>query len=324
MKKTLQGIKNDKLLFLYKKMLQIRMLEERLFLLFSTRPMPGTMHQYNGEEAIAVGVCANLNDNDYITSTHRGHGHCVAKGVDLKAIMAEMFAKSTGCCKGMGGSMHIADYSVGMLGANGIVGAGIPIATGAGLTCKFKKEKQVTVSFFGDGASNKGEFHEAINMAAIWGLPVLFICENNLYGYSVHYKRTMLLDNIAERATSYGIPGIIADGMDVLEVYNKSAQAIERARNGQGPTLIECKTYRFMGHARFEKPNYRSKEELEEFKKRDPIIIYKNKLLNEYEIDIAEISNIDKLVKNEIDEAVNFAENSPDPEPLDYLKYLFA
>lgn len=317
-------LQKELLVKLYEKMLQVRKVEEKLYFLFSTRSMPGTMHQYIGEEAVAVGVCANLNIDDYVTSTHRGHGHCVAKGADIKAVMAEMFAKSTGCCKGMGGSMHIADFSVGMLGANGIVGAGIPIATGAGLTCKYKEKKQVAVSFFGDGATNEGAFHEAINMAAVWKLPVVFVCENNLYGFSTYYKNTMLLDDIAQRASAYGIPGVIADGMDVLDVYEKTKDAVERARNGEGPTLIECKTYRFMGHARFEKPTYRTKEEVDEWKKKDPIIKLKKQLLSNENFTEIELKNIEKSVDMEIEEAVKFAENSPDPLPLDYMKYIFA
>ncbi len=224
----------------------------------------------------------------------------------------------------MGGSMHIADFHVGMLGANGIVGAGIPIATGAGLTCKYKGKRQVAVSFFGDGATNEGAFHEAVNMAAVWKLPVVFICENNVYGYSTHYKRVMLLDDIAQRASAYGIPGIVADGMDVLDVYEKTKAAVEKARNGEGPTLIECKTYRFMGHARFEKPNYRSKEEVEEWKKKDPIVLFKQYLSEKKDVKEEELDKIEKSVDMEIEAAVVFAENSPDPQPYDYMKYIYA
>ena len=309
---------------LYKKMVQIRKFEEKLYYLFLTRAMPGSMHQYNGEEAVAVGVCANLNKNDYITSTHRGHGHCIAKGADIKAIMAEMFAKKTGCCKGMGGSMHIADFSVGMLGANGIVGAGIPQATGAAWTCKYKKTGQVAVAFFGDGAANEGAFHEGINLAAVWKLPAVFVCENNLYGFSTHYRRVTSVDNIADRASSYGIPGVIADGMDLVDVYEKSKEAIERARKGDGPTLLECKTYRYMGHSRFEKPTYRTKEELEEWKKRDPIPLFEDVMKKTYGISEKEIKDINSEVDKEIEDAIAFAEQSPDPDPLDYKKYIYA
>jgi TPP-dependent pyruvate/acetoin dehydrogenase alpha subunit len=305
-------------------MVQIRQFEEELFRLFLNRPMPGSMHQYIGQEAVAVGVCAHLAKEDYVTSTHRGHGHCIAKGVEIKAIMAEMFAKKTGCCKGMGGSMHIADFSVGMLGANAIVGAGIPIATGAGWSCKLRYPGRVSVAFFGEGAANEGAFHEGINLAAVWRLPVVFVCENNLYNFSVHYKKTMLLDNVADRAAAYGIHGQVVDGMDLLAVYGAAGEAIKRARQGDGPTLLECKTYRFMGHSRFEPAGYRLKEEVEAWKKRDPIPMFRGWLFESQLVSEAEIEEIDSAVAKEIEAAVAFAEQSPDPEPDDYARYIFA
>ena len=311
-------------LTLYRQMVQIRRFEEELFRLFLKRPMPGSMHQYIGQEAVAVGVCAHLAKEDYVTSTHRGHGHCIAKGVEIKAIMAEMFAKKTGCCKGMGGSMHIADFGVGMLGANAIVGAGIPIATGAGWSCKARYPGRVSVAFFGEGAANEGAFHEGINLAAVWRLPVVFVCENNLYNFSVHYKKTMLLDNVADRAAAYGIPGQVVDGMDLLAVYGAAGEAIKRARQGDGPTLLECKTYRFMGHSRFEPAGYRSKEEVEAWKKRDPIPMFREWLLKSLLASEAEFEEIDNAVAKEIEAAVAFAEQSPDPEPDDYARYIFA
>jgi len=311
-------------LTLYRQMVQIRRFEEELFRLFLNRPMPGSMHQYVGQEAVAVGVCAHLAKEDYVTSTHRGHGHCIAKGVEIKAIMAEMFAKKTGCCKGMGGSMHIADFGVGMLGANAIVGAGIPIATGAGWSCKARYPGRVSVAFFGEGAANEGAFHEGINLAAVWRLPVVFVCENNLYNFSVHYKKTMLLDNVADRAAAYGIPGQVVDGMDLLAVYGGAGEAIKRARQGDGPTLLECKTYRFMGHSRFEPAGYRSKEEVEAWKKRDPIPMFREWLLKSLLASEAEFEEIDNAVAKEIEAAVAFAEQSPDPEPDDYAPYIFA
>lgn len=309
---------------LYKTMVEIRKFEEKLYFLFSTRAMPGSMHQYNGEEAVAAGVCANLNKDDYITSTHRGHGHCIAKGADINKVMAEMFAKQTGCCRGMGGSMHISDFSVGMLGANGIVAAGIPQATGAGWTCRYKKTNQVSVAFFGDGAANEGAFHEGINLAAIWKLPVIFVCENNLYGFSTHYRKVTPIENIADRAASYGIPGIVADGMDVLDVREKSRQAIARAREGGGATLLECKTYRYMGHSRFENPTYRTKEELEEWKQKDPIQNFGEYLKRQYGLADGELEKIDAETDKKMDDAVAFAEQSPDPDPFDYQKYIYA
>jgi TPP-dependent pyruvate/acetoin dehydrogenase alpha subunit len=305
-------------------MVQIRKFEEELFRLFLNRPMPGSMHQYIGQEAVAVGVCSHLTKEDYVTSTHRGHGHCIAKGADIKAIMAEMFAKKTGCCKGMGGSMHIAEFGVGMLGANAIVGAGIPIATGAAWSCKVRYPGRVSVAFFGEGAANEGAFHEGINLAAVWRLPAIFVCENNLYNFSVHYKKTMLLDNVADRAAAYGIPGRVVDGMDLLAAHGAAGEAIERARRGEGPTLLECKTYRFAGHSRFEPAGYRPKEELEEWKKRDPIPMFREWLLKSLLASEAETEEIDQAVAKEIADAVAFAEQSPDPEPDDYQGYILA
>jgi len=309
---------------LYRQMVRMRKFEEKLFELFSTRDMPGTMHQYNGQEAVAAGVCAHLNDDDYVSSTHRGHGHCIAKGADINAIMAEMFAKSTGCCKGMGGSMHIADFGVGMLGANAIVGGGIPIAVGAGWSCKYKKTQQVSVAFFGDGAANEGSFHESVNLAAIWRLPVIFVCENNLYGFSTHYKRTMAVDDIADRASAYGIPGVAIDGMDVRAVYEAAGEAVTRARQGNGPTLLECKTYRFRGHSRFEKPTYRTEEEENKWKTRDPIASFSRFIQRNLAVNPEELQQIDRKADREMEEAVRFSEQSPDPEPTDYQKYIFA
>jgi TPP-dependent pyruvate/acetoin dehydrogenase alpha subunit len=282
------------------------------------------MHQYNGEEAVAVGVCAHLSPSDYITSTHRGHGHCIAKGADIRAVMAEMFAKSTGCCRGMGGSMHIADFRVGMLGANGIVAAGIPIAVGAGLTCQVQAKGRVSVAFFGDGAANEGAFHEAVNLAAVWRLPVVFVCENNVYGFSTHYRRTMLLSDIADRAAAYGIPGVVVDGMDLRVVHAAAGEAVRRARDGEGPTLLECKTYRYMGHSRFEPSSYRTKEELEEWKKRDPIALFRAVLLAEAGASEADVAQVERTVDEVIEEAVRFAEQSPDPAPGDWRRWIFA
>jgi pyruvate dehydrogenase E1 component alpha subunit len=311
-------------LHLYRTMVLIRTFEEKLFFLFQTRPMPGSMHQYNGEEAVAVGVCAHLKQDDYITSTHRGHGHCIAKGADVKAIMAEMFAKSTGCCRGMGGSMHIADFKVGMLGANAIVGAGIPIAVGAAWSCQYRKTKQVAVAFFGDGAANEGAFHEGLNLAGVWKLPVVFVCENNIYGFSTHYRRVTPVESISERAVAYGMPGVTVDGMNLNAVYNEAEKAIQRARDGNGPTLVECKTYRFMGHSRFEKALYRKQEELEEWKKHDPISFFKDYLTGTLRVEEAKIDTIDREAAAIVEDAVHFAENSPDPNPGDYKKYIFA
>ena len=228
-------VEKEQAFSLYQQMVRIRRFEEELYQLFLKRPMPGSMHQYIGEEAVAVGVCAHLTREDYVTSTHRGHGHCIAKGVDLNAIMAEMFAKKTGCCKGLGGSMHIADFSVGMLGANGIVGAGIPIATGAGWACQLRYPGRVSVVFFGEGAANEGAFHEGLNLASVWNLPVVFVCENNLYNFSVHYKKTMVLDNVADRAVAYGIPGRVVDGMDLVDGLSCRGRGHRARATGRRP-----------------------------------------------------------------------------------------
>lgn len=310
-------------LLLYKRMVAIRQFEEKLFQLFLTRAMPGTMHQYVGQEAVAVGVCAHLSDNDYITSTHRGHGHCIAKGVGLSALMAEMFAKETGCCHGLGGSMHIADYSKGMLGANGIVAAGIPIAVGAALTCSIRKNGRAVVSFFGEGAVNEGAFHEGVNLAAVWKLPVVFVCENNLYGFSTSFDRTTLVTDVSSRAGAYGIQGAQVDGMDLLAVHTKAGELIERARNGGGPSLLECRTYRYTGHLRFEPANYRTQQEVDEWKLKDPLVTFRT-WMGSKGATKPQIDDTEREVEEEIAAAVAFAEASPDPDPASYEKYIFA
>jgi len=233
---------------MYQGMIKIRYFENKIVELYSSGKMPGIAHLYIGEEAVAVGVCANLTSRDFITSTHRGHGHVIAQGADLKKMMAEILGKKSGYCKGKGGSMHIIDMKKGILGANGIVAAGIPIATGAGYSSKFRGTDQVAVAFFGDAASNHGNFHESLNMAAAWKLPVIYVCENNLYGISVDIRKVTNTKNIANRACAYNIPGYVVDGNDVLNVYEVTKKAVERARNKMGPTLIECKTYRWKGH----------------------------------------------------------------------------
>jgi TPP-dependent pyruvate/acetoin dehydrogenase alpha subunit len=309
---------------LWRTMLGIRRFEEKLYYLFSTRDMPGSMHQYNGEEAVAAGICAHLTKDDYITSTHRGHGHCIAKGADLNAVMAEMFAKDTGCCRGMGGSMHIADFGVGMLGANGIVAAGVPIAAGAALTCQLEGKGRVAVAFFGDGAVNEGAFHEAANLAAAWKLPLVLACENNVYGFSTHYRQTMAIEDIAVRAAAYGMPGTVVDGMDVLAVHAAAAEAVQRARRGDGPSLLEMKTYRYMGHSRFEPSSYRTKEELEAWKTRDPVVTFRAALAARWAATDAELDAVEAEVAAAIDASVAFAEQSPDPAPDGWKRLIFA
>ena len=317
------SLTREKLVEMYRKMLEIRSFEERVFELYAQNLVPGTIHLYGGEEAVAVGVCSNLRKDDYITSTHRGHGHCIAKGAEPKRVMAEILGKQTGYCKGKGGSMHIADFSVGMLGATAVVGAGIPIAMGAGLSIKLRGTDQVVACFFGDGASNQGTFHEAINMAAVWKLPVIFVCENNLYAMGTRQSIVVLIGNIADRAVAYGIPGIAVDGNDVLAVHEATREAVERARKGEGPTLIECKTYRHKGHSRIDPAKYRPKEEVEEWLRKDPIRRFKEKLLQKNVLMEAEIQQVKKEILTEIEEAVKFATESPYPAPEGALEDVY-
>ncbi len=315
---------NSKLLDMYRQMLTIRFFEEMVFELYGQNLVPGTIHLYAGEEAAAVGVCANLRKDDYITSTHRGHGHCIAKGARLDKTMAEILGRKTGYCKGKGGSMHIADFSVGMLGATAVVGAGIPIATGAGLSIKLRGTDQVAVCFFGDGASNQGTFHEGINLAAAWHLPVVFVCENNLYAMGTRQTRVMLVDNIADRAAGYGIPGAVVDGNDVLAVFEAARVAVERARRGEGPTLLECKTYRLKGHSRFDPAAYRPKEEVSEWLKKDAIARFQSRLLDMGIINESEIQRTVERARNDVEKATKFALESPFPEPVEALDDVYA
>ena len=314
----------DKMIEMYRKMLEIRLFEEKVFELYGQNLVPGTIHLYAGEEAVAVGVCSNLRRDDYIVSTHRGHGHCIAKGARLDKTMAEILGKKTGYCKGKGGSMHIADFSVGVLGATAVVGAGIPIATGAGLSIKLRGTNQVTACFFGDGASNQGTFHEGVNMAAVWKLPVLFVCENNLYAMGTRQTQVMLTKDIAKRAAAYGIPGVSVDGNDVLAVYEATREAVKRARSGGGPTLIECKTYRHKGHSRFDPAIYRPKEEVEEWLKKDPIRRLKGQLLENGDISDAEAMQMEREVSEAVEAAVKFAIDSPTPAPEEALEDVYA
>jgi len=308
---------------MYKEMVRIRRFEERVLELFSKGKIPGMLHSYIGEEAVAVGACSVINSDDYITSTHRGHGHVIAKGADLKRMMAELFAKSTGYNKGKGGSMHIAEPNIGILGANGIVGGGIPIATGAALSSKILKNNKVTLCFFGDGASNQGTFHESINLASAFNLPCVYICENNLYGVSVKQTQVRKVKDIADRAKGYAIPGVIVDGNDVIAVYRAVMEAVNRAREGEGPTLIECKTYRWRGHYEGDPVNYRTEEELEGWKKKDPIKRFSKKLLSDGMLNKEKLEVIEKEVKKEIDEAVDFADKSPKPDELVALEDVY-
>lgn len=309
---------NEKLVDIFRKMLKIRFFEERIVDLYARGLVPGLAHLYIGEEAVAAGVCAALREDDYITSTHRGHGHVIAKGADLRLMMAELFGKKTGYCKGKGGSMHIADMEIGILGANGIAGGGLPIALGSAWSAKWRGTDQVTASFFGDGASNNGTFHESLNLAAVHKLPVIFVCENNLYGISVSQKQHQPIKDIAIRATSYEMSGVTVDGNDVLEVYEAASKAIGRARAKEGPTLIECKTYRWRGHHEGD-PNqggrYRTKADIAAWKKRDPVERLSKGLLADKTLTRKKMASIEKQILQEIDEAVAFANESDFPAP---------
>lgn len=282
----------------------------------------GTMHLSIGQEASAVGACLALTDTDQITSTHRGHGHCIAKGAEVGKMFAEFFGKETGYCRGRGGSMHIADVAKGNLGANGIVGGGLPIAVGAALSMKMQKRPDVVVSFFGDGANNEGAFHEALNMASIWKLPVVFVCENNKYGMSVSTERSTAVKNIAERAVAYSMPGVTVDGNSLSDVAEASVTAIERARAGEGPTLIECLTYRHRGHSKSDRNRYRTKEEIDDWISKDPIGRFEAELLEYGVIDQAGIEAIRAGVEREIAAGIEFAKTSPSPDVSDATKYV--
>ncbi|MBW4851110.1 thiamine pyrophosphate-dependent dehydrogenase E1 component subunit alpha [Bacillus safensis] len=314
------ALSKEKAVWMYQKMQEIRQFEDRVHALFTKGILPGFVHLYAGEEAVAVGVCAHLNEKDSITSTHRGHGHCIAKGCDLKGMMAEIYGKATGLCKGKGGSMHIADFDKGMLGANGIVGGGFPLACGAALTAKYKKTENVSVCFFGDGANNQGTFHEGINLAAIWKLPVIFIAENNGYGEATPFSYASSCKSIVDRAAGYNIPGIQVDGKDVMAVYQAAEQAIERAKNGEGPTLIECMTYRNYGHFEGDAQRYKTNQEKTEHQEeRDAITLFKNELIKQQLLTNGELSNIETAVTEAIDEAVQFSEESEYPDQTELL-----
>lgn len=301
---------------LYGKMVTIRLFEQTVESHFLAGEIPGFVHLYIGEEAIAAGIMANLTNRDYIESTHRGHGHTIAKGADLKRMMAEIFGKATGYCKGKGGSMHIADFSIGMLGANGIVGGGYTLAVGAGLATKLSGEDKVSVVFFGDGASNRGTFHEALNMAAIWQLPVLFVCEMNQWASTTPYRTTTSVENIADRCQGYSIPGYVVDGNDVLAVYEAAKDIVADIRAGKGPALLECKTYRIKGHFVGDPEKYRTKEEVQhEFETNNPITRFEEKVLKAGALTQADLDAVYKQAEREIAEALKFAKESPEPSP---------
>ncbi len=308
-------IEKKRLLHIYKTMNEIRDFEMKALSFFEQNKLRGSVHLYVGEEAIAATICSQLRDTDYITSTHRGHGHCIAKGAELGKSMAELMGKATGYCKGRSGSMHIADFTKGNLGANAIVGGGIGIATGAALAAKLRGSDQVAVSFFGDGASNEGTFHEAINLAAVWKLPVIFICENNLFGISVPVSESTSVEDISVRAASYNIPGYTVDGNDVLAIDEVFAKAVARAKAGDGPTLIECKTYRWLGHWTGDPQVYRTREEVEAWKEKDAIRRLREYMVAEGIVKAEELDAIEAQSKVDVDSAAEFALSSPEPDP---------
>lgn len=308
---------NDLKLWLHETMLKIRLFEEKIVDIYARGMMPGLAHLYIGEEAVAAGACAAIEKDDYITSTHRGHGHCIAKGGDLNKMMAELMGKKTGYCRGKGGSMHIADTDIGILGANGVVGGGIPLATGAGLSSKLRGSGQVVLCFMGDGATNQGSFHESINFASVQKLPVIYIVENNTYGISVSQKRHQNITDISVRSAAYGIEGLTIDGNDVLEVYDTVRKLVKKAREGDGPVILECKTYRWRGHHEGDPDQgtrYRSREEIEQWKKKCPINRFEKHLVEQEELKKEDLDKKREMVAGQIEQAVEYARKSPEPE----------
>jgi len=317
-------LEKEKLIEMYRTMVRIRTFEERVSKEFAAGNIPGFVHLYIGEEATATGACANLRPEDYITSTHRGHGHLIAKGGKTDQMMAELYGKKTGYCKGKGGSMHIADADIGILGANGIVGGGIPVAGGAAMSAQMRGTDQVAICFLGDGASNRGTFHEGVNLAACWNLPIVYVIENNLYAEKTRISDTCKLPNVADRASAYGIPDVTVDGNDVIAVYEAVGEAVARARKGEGPTLIECKTYRWHGHFEGDSQTYKPKEEIEEWLKKDPIPAFRKRLIEMAVLTEEDADKIDQEINEQIEKAVKFAEESPFPAPEEALEDVFA
>ena len=315
----------DKQREMLRQMVTIRRFEERASADYRAGKIYGVVHSYIGEEAVAVGVCSALDTGDRIISTHRGHGHCIAKGADLNRMMAELYGRQTGYCKGKGGSMHIADFNIGMLGANGIVAGGIAIVTGAGLAAQMEAKGAVAVAFFGDGASNAGPFHECLNIAAAWRLPMLYVCENNLYAAQTAAAATHALPDVASRAAGYGIPGVVVDGNDVFAVHQAASVAVDRARSGDGPTVIECKTYRWRAHTeRPGQPDPRDQAELQAWQRNDPIALLERRLREQGELDDSVLRAMERGVVDALESAVAFAEASPFPLPEQATDDVFA
>jgi pyruvate dehydrogenase E1 component alpha subunit len=312
----------ERLLWLYRTMLTIRVFEERVAREFRTGEIPGFVHMYVGEEAVAAGVCANLRDDDYVTSTHRGHGHCIAKGCALDRMMAEIYGRETGLCRGRGGSMHIADFERGMLGANAIVGGGIALATGGALAAQVNGTDQVAVAFFGDGAANQGVLHESLNLAAIWTLPAVYVCENNGFAESTPAAYATSVPDVSARAAAYGIPGVTVDARDVADVYAAAREAVERARAGEGPTLLEAKTYRFRGHFEGDPDRYRDDAEREAVLAFDALPRCRARLLADGVASEADLEALRAEIAAAVDAAVEFARTSPWPDPAELERYV--
>ena len=323
MNETMKKLGGERCVAMYRRMLTIRRFEERVRYLFLEGIMPGTIHQCDGQEATAVGVCSALVDGDVIASTHRPHGHALARGLGVNELMAELFGKTTGCCHGKGGSMHLGNLAKGMLPAIAIVGGNIPVMSGMGLSFKMQGKKNVAVSFFGDGASNEGAFHEGINFAAMYGVPTLFVCENNLYGASTPVSMTVKLKDISGRAAAYGIEGVSCDGNDVFLVYETASRLVEKARGGGGPSLLELKTYRRCGHSRKDARLYMDKEEAAYWMGRDPLTIAAGLLKEEGMADDKTLEDISNLVDEEIEASIEFAQSSPSPLPEDTFNDVF-
>ena len=318
------AIEKERLIDMYGSMVRIRTFETRVAKEVAAGIIPGAAHLYSGQEAVAVGACANLRRDDYITSTHRGHGHLIAKGAMPQFMMAELFGKKAGYNKGKGGSMHITAPELGIMGASGIVAGMIPVAAGVALSAQMRGTDQVVVCFLGDGATNSGRFHESVNLASCWALPVVYVIENNLYAESTSIAAVCRVTNLSDRAVAYGIPGSSVDGNDVLAVYEAVGEAVARARRGQGPSLIECKTYRHHGHFEGDPQTYKTKAEVDEWLKRDPIPRFRTRLVEMGIFSAEEAEGIDQAVRAEIDRAVAFAAESPFPAPEEALEDVFA
>ena len=320
---NLEEMSEEEALKMYREMLEIREFEHRVYEFYSRNEIRGSVHLYAGEEAVAVGACSALEEEDMITSTHRGHGHCLAKGGNLKKMMAELFGKQDGYCKGKGGSMHIADLDSGILGANGIVGGGIPLAVGSAWASDYKEKDEVTLCFFGDGAINQGAFHEAANVASLWDLPVVFVCENNKYGMTVPLEKASAVPDLAKRAEAYGIEGVEIEGNEVLTVHGTVKEAVKKAREERRPTLVVANTYRYYGHSGSDPCAYRSDEEEEKWDNKDPLDLYREKLIEKGIVTEEEADEIEEKTEERLQEAVEFAKNSPNPDPQELYEDIF-